>query len=43
MSNPVRQSLYTFDDCLNGGRLKAEAAARNLNAIFPAMVSGVMP
>ncbi|XP_039120849.1 ubiquitin-like modifier-activating enzyme atg7 isoform X1 [Dioscorea cayenensis subsp. rotundata] len=37
MSNPVRQSLYTFDDCLNGGRLKAEAAARNLNAIFPAM------
>ncbi|KAJ0971757.1 hypothetical protein J5N97_019716 [Dioscorea zingiberensis] len=37
MSNPVRQSLYTFDDCLNGGQLKAIAAARNLKAIFPAM------
>lgn len=37
MSNPVRQSLYTFDDCLNGGDFKAKAAAKNLKLIFPAM------
>lgn len=35
MSNPVRQSLYTFDDCLNGGKPKAVAAADNLGRIFP--------
>ncbi|KAJ7558577.1 hypothetical protein O6H91_04G046800 [Diphasiastrum complanatum] len=35
MSNPVRQSLYTLDDCLNGGKPKAEAAAENLKKIFP--------
>jgi ubiquitin-like modifier-activating enzyme ATG7 len=23
-SNPVRQSLFTFQDCLDGGRLKAQ-------------------
>lgn len=39
MSNPVRQSLYTFDDCLNGGCLKAVAAATSLKRIFPAVVS----
>lgn len=39
MSNPVRQSLYTFEDCLNGGDLKAVAAARSLKHIFPAVVS----
>lgn len=39
MSNPVRQSLYTFQDCLNGGEFKANAAARNLKQIFPAVVS----
>ncbi|RZK61081.1 MAG: hypothetical protein EOO85_33865, partial [Pedobacter sp.] len=27
-SNPVRQSLYEFEDCLNGGAPKATAAAR---------------
>ncbi|KAF3334964.1 ubiquitin-like modifier-activating enzyme atg7 isoform X1 [Carex littledalei] len=37
MSNPVRQSLYTFQDCLNGGEFKANAAARNLKQIFPAV------
>lgn len=35
MSNPLRQSLYTHDDCLNGGQLKANAAAKNLKCIFP--------
>ena len=34
-SNPVRQSLFTFDDCLDGGRAKAQAAADRLHAIFP--------
>ncbi|CAL9079384.1 unnamed protein product [Musa textilis] len=37
MSNPVRQSLYTLDDCLDGGSLKAVAAARTLKRIFPAV------
>ncbi|KAK8961103.1 Ubiquitin-like modifier-activating enzyme atg7 [Platanthera guangdongensis] len=37
MSNPVRQSLYTFEDCLNGGELKAVAAAKSLKRIFPAV------
>ncbi|XP_024025638.1 ubiquitin-like modifier-activating enzyme atg7 isoform X2 [Morus notabilis] len=35
MSNPLRQSLYTLDDCLNGGELKATAAVRSLKRIFP--------
>ena len=34
-SNPVRQSLFNFDDCLNGGKSKAEAAAEMLKKIFP--------
>ncbi|KAL4422919.1 hypothetical protein ABPG75_009116 [Micractinium tetrahymenae] len=34
-SNPVRQSLFTFEDCLAGGRPKAEAAAEALGRIFP--------
>ena len=34
-SNPVRQSLYEFKDCLDGGRPKAEAAAEALQRIFP--------
>ncbi|PKU72496.1 Ubiquitin-like modifier-activating enzyme atg7 [Dendrobium catenatum] len=37
MSNPVRQSLYTFEDCLDGGELKAVAAAKSLKRIFPAV------
>ncbi len=34
-SNPVRQSLFEFADCLEGGRPKAEAAAAALQRIFP--------
>ena len=34
-SNPVRQSLFDFEDCLGGGRPKAEAAAEALKKIFP--------
>ncbi|XP_050368472.1 ubiquitin-like modifier-activating enzyme atg7 [Argentina anserina] len=37
MSNPLRQSLYTLDDCLNGGEFKAVAAVNSLNKIFPAV------
>ncbi|KAG0696853.1 Ubiquitin-like modifier-activating enzyme ATG7 [Chionoecetes opilio] len=36
-SNPVRQNLFTFNDCLNGGRYKAVAAAEALLQIFPKM------
>ncbi len=34
-SNPVRQNLFIFNDCLNGGRHKAVAAAEALSRIFP--------
>jgi len=34
-SNPVRQSLYNFPDCLEGGQPKAAAAAAALKNIFP--------
>ena len=34
-SNPVRQSLFMFDDSLNGGQPKATAAAKALQCIFP--------
>lgn len=37
MSNPLRQSLYTLDDCLNGGEFKATAAVESLKRIFPAV------
>ncbi|VFR02264.1 unnamed protein product [Cuscuta campestris] len=37
MSNPLRQSLYILDDCLSGGKFKAEAAAESLKRIFPAV------
>ncbi|CAM8991459.1 unnamed protein product [Rhodiola kirilowii] len=37
MSNPLRQSLYTLDDCLNGGEFKATAAVKSLQRIFPAV------
>ncbi|KAK8580617.1 hypothetical protein V6N12_070878 [Hibiscus sabdariffa] len=42
MSNPLRQSLYTLDDCLNGGDSKATAAVRSLQRIFPAVEAGVV-
>ncbi|XP_013775527.1 ubiquitin-like modifier-activating enzyme ATG7 [Limulus polyphemus] len=38
-SNPVRQSLFTFESCLDGGELKAEAAANGLRRIFPGIVT----
>ncbi|XP_075406144.1 ubiquitin-like modifier-activating enzyme ATG7 [Tenrec ecaudatus] len=34
-SNPVRQPLYEFEDCLAGGKAKALAAADRLQKIFP--------
>jgi ubiquitin-like modifier-activating enzyme ATG7 len=38
-SNPVRQSLYNFEDCVGGGKPKAEAAAAALRNIFPGCVA----
>lgn len=37
-SNPVRQSLFTFADCLDGGSPKSRAAAESVTRIFPGMV-----
>lgn len=37
-SNPVRQSLFNYEDCLNGGKPKAVAAAEALARIFPGVV-----
>lgn len=34
-SNPVRQPLFDFEDCLEGGKPKAEAAAAALTRIYP--------
>lgn len=42
MSNPLRQSLYTLDDCLNGGEMKAKAAVKSLKQIFPAVVNDIL-
>lgn len=36
-SNPVRQWLFEFNDCLDGGKSKAAAAAAHLKAIFPSV------
>lgn len=38
-SNPVRQPLFQFDDCLNGGKPKAATAAARLREILPSIVS----
>ncbi|XP_046408328.1 ubiquitin-like modifier-activating enzyme ATG7 [Ischnura elegans] len=38
-SNPVRQMLFTFEDCKDGGRPKAEAAADALRKVFPGVVA----
>lgn len=40
-SNPVRQPLFVFEDCLNGGKPKAACAAESLKKIFPGVVSEV--
>ncbi|KAM9276823.1 ubiquitin-like modifier-activating enzyme ATG7 isoform 2-T4 [Morus bassanus] len=37
-SNPVRQPLYEFEDCLSGGKPKALAAADRLQKIFPGVL-----
>jgi ubiquitin-like modifier-activating enzyme ATG7 len=34
-SNPVRQPLFNFEDCLDGGKQKAIAAAEALKKIYP--------
>ncbi|KAI9653036.1 MAG: Autophagy protein 7 [Alyxoria varia] len=34
-SNPVRQPLFGFEDCKNGGARKAQCAANALKAIYP--------
>ncbi len=39
LSNPVRQSLFEYADCLDGGKPKAEAAAAALRRIFPGVVA----
>ena len=36
-SNPVRQWLFDFNDCLDGGKSKAAAAAAHLKTIFPSV------
>ena len=38
-SNPVRQSLFDFEDCTKGGKPKAAAAASALEAIFPGVTA----
>jgi len=41
-SNPVRQPLFEFEDCLNGGKPKAACAAERLMKIFPNIVCFLM-
>ncbi|KAH9825098.1 hypothetical protein DFH28DRAFT_1091498 [Melampsora americana] len=38
-SNPVRQPLFEFDDCLEGGKPKAACAAASLKRIYPGVDS----
>jgi len=38
-SNPVRQSLFEFLDCTDGGKPKAETAAAKMKMIFPGVES----
>jgi len=38
-SNPVRQTLYDFDDSKDGGKPKAECAAAKLQKIYPEIES----
>lgn len=38
-SNPVRQPLFDFEDCLDGGRPKALCAAAKLAKIYPGVTS----
>lgn len=41
-SNPVRQPLFTFEDCLNGGKPKAECAADALERVYPGVVGELL-
>ncbi|PWN49361.1 putative APG7-component of the autophagic system [Violaceomyces palustris] len=34
-SNPVRQPLFEFEDCLDGGKPKAQCAADRLKKVYP--------
>lgn len=38
-SNPVRQPLFEFEDCLGGGKPKAACAAERLRKVYPGVVS----
>ncbi|RMD39546.1 hypothetical protein DV735_g5577, partial [Chaetothyriales sp. CBS 134920] len=38
-SNPVRQPLFNFSDCLEGGKPKAPTAAAALKAIYPGVTA----
>ncbi|KAK9462622.1 uncharacterized protein V1516DRAFT_684024 [Lipomyces oligophaga] len=38
-SNPVRQPLYSFEDCFEGGASKATTAAESLRKIYPGVDS----
>jgi len=38
-SNPARQSLYTFEDCVSGTTLKVDASAAAMRKIDPGVVS----
>lgn len=38
-SNPVRQPLFNFADCLNGGSKKAYRASQSLSEIYPGVDS----
>ncbi|SPO41638.1 probable APG7 - component of the autophagic system [Pseudozyma flocculosa] len=38
-SNPVRQPLFDFQDCLDGGKPKAQCAADKLKQIYPGVTS----
>lgn len=42
-SNPVRQPLFEFEDCLDGGKPKAECAAARMKKIFPGIVRPPLP
>lgn len=37
-SNPVRQPLFEFQDCFEGGKPKAQCAGEALKRIFPSIV-----
>jgi ubiquitin-like modifier-activating enzyme ATG7 len=37
-SNPVRQPLFEFEDCLEGGKDKAVTAAASLQKVYPGVV-----